>query len=301
MKRVLITGANGFVGRHLINGFSKVEDVQTIVPNRPFDVRDVSMVDAMIERSNPDVVIHLAAQSSVPNAIANPALTLEINVNGTLNVLNGLKKAGFRGRLLYVSSADVYGVVPPENLPVDESIVPSPRNPYAASKLCAEILCQQWSRVEAAEIVVVRPFNHVGPGQSDAFVLSSLASQVAAIEAGIVEPIINVGDIDVTRDFSDVRDIASAYITLATSDMKNDFYVVGSGKERSVRSILETMCSIANIHPQIVVESSRLRKSEQRRMVANPRRIQMDHAWEPTIEFEQTLLDILDEARGKLK
>src|SRR5262249_48752052 len=148
-------------------------------------------------------VIHLAAQSFVPASFAHPLETYEINFLGTYSLLEALKAAGFKGRFLFVGSGDAYGVVRPEDLPIGEEHPLRPRSPYAVSKAAAEALCYQWSRSESFEIVMTRSFNHIGPGQSDRFVVSDFARQVVEIRKGQRRPQISTGDIEVTRDFTD--------------------------------------------------------------------------------------------------
>jgi GDP-4-dehydro-6-deoxy-D-mannose reductase len=245
----------------------------------------------------PDWVIHLAARSFVPDSFADPRQTLDVNLFGTLNLLCALREMKFPGRLLYVSSGDVYGAVPESALPVDESRWPEPRSPYAASKVAAETLCLQWHRSEQLDVIVVRPFNHIGPGQSERFVVPALARQVARIAAALQEPTLMVGDIDVTRDFSDVRDVVRAYAAMLERGQAGRTYNVCSGREVTIRSILHTLCTLARVDPAIVQDSARLRPSEQRRMVADCQRLRADTGWEPTIPLETSLQQILDQFR----
>ena len=166
------------------------------------DLRDRQAVTALVAGAAPDAVLHLAAQSWVPEAVRDPEATLHINVLGTLHLLQALKQAGFRGRMVFVGTGDVYGRVPDSEMPISETRLPAPRNPYAVSKLAAEALCYQWSVSEGMEIVLARPFNHIGWGQSDRFVMSDFARQISEIKQGRRAPAVTVGDIDVSRDFT---------------------------------------------------------------------------------------------------
>lgn len=262
-----------------------------------FDVRDERQVAEWVASVTPDVVLHLAAQSFVPRSFDNPRETFEINLIGTLHLLQALKGSGFRGRMVYVSSGDVYGRVPDEALPVSESRVPEPRSPYAVSKLAAESLCLQWHRTEGLDVMIARPFNHVGPGQDVRFVLPALARQVVAIADGRQPPVIEAGDIDTTRDFTDVRDVVSAYAAMIRNGRAGATYLVGSGVERRVRDLLMAMCAIEGIAPEIRQDTSRLRPAEQRRMAADARLLQAETGWTPRIPIETTLTDILEETR----
>src|SRR5690606_12143272 len=151
------------------------------------DLRDAAGMKAAVAALQPDCVLHLAAQSFVPASFRDPAETLAINVGGTLNLLQALSAAAFEGRLLYVSSSDVYGAVDLAELPVDESRMPVPRNPYAVSKVSAEMLCRQWHLTEGMQVLVARPFNPTGPGQDARFVLSGFAQRIAQIAIGKAE------------------------------------------------------------------------------------------------------------------
>lgn len=299
-RKLIVTGASGFVGRHVREacvGGGPLAGLEFIPAPAGFDVRDERQVAEWVASVTPDVVLHLAAQSFVPRSFDNPRETFEINLIGTLHLLQALKGSGFRGRMVYVSSGDVYGRVPDEALPVSESRVPEPRSPYAVSKLAAESLCLQWHRTEGLDVMIARPFNHVGPGQDVRFVLPALARQVVAIADGRQPPVIEAGDIDTTRDFTDVRDVVSAYAAMIRNGRAGATYLVGSGVERRVRDLLMAMCAIEGIAPEIRQDTSRLRPAEQRRMAADARLLQAETGWTPRIPIETTLTDILEETR----
>ena len=298
-RRLLVTGANGFVGRHveksiLKGGFAGME---LAVTPAGWDIRDAAAVRELVEAVRPAAVLHLAAQSFVPRSFEDPRETLDINLLGTLNLLQALSACGFGGRLVYVSSGDIYGRVPEEALPVNESRVPEPRSPYAVSKIAAEQLCLQWARTEGLQAIIARPFNHVGPDQDQRFVLPALARQVALIEAGRQAPVIEAGDIDTTRDFTDVRDIVAAYEAMFRAGTTGRIYLVASGIERKVRDLLSDMCRLAGVAPEIRQDPAKLRPAEQRRMVADASLLTQDTGWHPQVPFETTLSDILDSAR----
>lgn len=299
--RLLVTGAGGFVGQHVAaavasGGFGADA---VLVPAPPgWDLRDPAAVMALVQQSRPDSVLHLAAQSFVPRSFDDPRETFEINVMGTLNLLEALRSTGFSGRFVYASSGDVYGRVPEAELPVDERRMPEPRNPYAASKVAAEQLCLQWQRSEGLDVVVARPFNHVGPGQDARFVLPSLARQIVEIAEGRRAPVIEAGDIDTTRDFTDVRDVVAAYAALLARGVSGSTYLIGSGVERKVRDLLEIMCRLARASASIAQDAAKMRPAEQRRMVADASLLQRDTGWHPSIPMEQTLSDILEYTRN---
>jgi GDP-4-dehydro-6-deoxy-D-mannose reductase len=299
MKKLYITGANGFVGRHLARIVAEGGFGACVLHEMPdgLDIRDGKALRASMASVQPDWVIHLAARSFVPDSFADPRETLDVNLFGTLSLLCALRETKFQGRLLYVSSGDVYGSVPEAALPVTESRWPEPRSPYAASKISAETLCLQFHRSEHLDVMVARPFNHIGPGQGERFVVPALARQVSLIAAGLQDPTLMVGDIDVTRDFSDVRDVVRAYAALLCRGQGGHTYNVCSGREVTIRSILQTLCTLAQVNPAVVQDGARLRPSEQRRMVADCQRLRQDTGWEPVIPLETSLQQILDQFR----
>jgi GDP-4-dehydro-6-deoxy-D-mannose reductase len=246
-------------------------------------------------------VIHLAAQSNVPDSFADPRKTYEVNFWGTLNLLDALKVTGFRGAFLYVSSADAYGLVPETELPITEEMRLRPRNPYAVSKAAAEALCCQWSNTESMRITIARPFNHIGPGQSDRFVASDLARQVAEIKLGRRASTIEVGDIDVTRDFTDVRDVVRAYALILEEGRNGEVFNVCSGREQSVRSLLTRLLDLAGTAAEVRVVSERLRRAEQRRVRGSSEKLKQAVKWEPAIDVSDSLKDILRDWEQRLQ
>lgn len=296
--RILLTGANGFVGTYVQQQVACVPFLDS--HGASIDLRNAEQVAQGVAAIAPDAVIHLAAQSFVPESFKNPLHTYEVNFLGTLNLLAALKDGGFSGRMLYVGSSDTYGLVDPASLPVVEDAPLRPRNPYAVSKVAAEALCYQWSQTEPFEVVMVRPFNHIGPGQSERFVISDFARQVVEIKGGFRPSLIRVGDIDVTRDFTDVRDVVRAYVLLLERGGNGEVYNVCSGKERSVLSVLESLLRLSGVEAEIVQDAERLRKSEQRRVFGSFAKLHTATGWQPEIPFEQSLKDILTDWEKKL-
>ena len=288
---VLVTGLSGFVGSFCAQ---LLPCTDLLLGGKSVDLRCLPDVTAAAARIKPDAVIHLAAQAAVPASIANPWETYEINFGGTLNLFTALAETGFRGRCLYVGSADVYGNAPQESLPITEDFPMRPLNPYAVSKAAAELLCLQWSRTGPFEVVIARPFNHIGPRQSERFAVASFARQIAACRAGRGPRQLQVGDIDTTRDFSDVRDIVRAYAGLLASGRNGEAYNVCSGVERSLRDMIRALLDASGIDMEIQVVSQRLRGAEQRRMRGSFDKLHADTGWRPEIPFGQTLLDTLD-------
>ena len=307
MRRLLVTGLHGFVGSCLARMGASAPGVQSWhlaeVPS-DLDLRDPAEADHLVESARPNAVLHLAALSNVPDSIRSPETTFAVNLFGTLHLLQALQRIRFVGPIVFVSSGDVYGAVPESELPITESRLPAPRNPYAVSKVAAEALCRQWAATEGMNIRIARSFNHIGPGQSDTFVASSLARQIAAIKAGRRAAVLEVGDIDVTRDFSDVRDVVRAYLLLLDRGEPGEIYNVCSGTERSVRELIERMTRIAAVDVGVRQDLSRLRPAEQRRVRGSSAKIHTATGWEPLVPLDDSLGLILEywerqDAKGK--
>jgi GDP-4-dehydro-6-deoxy-D-mannose reductase len=195
--------------------------------------------------------------------------------------------------MVFVGTGDVYGLVPEAELPIAETRPPAPRNPYAVSKAAAEALCWQWTVTEGMDIRLARPFNHIGPGQSDAFVVASLARQIAAIRAGRRDPVVDVGDIDVTRDFTDVRDVVRAYLLLLLRGAPGETYNICSGEERSIRELLLRMAGLAGVDVAVRQDPARQRPAEQRRVCGNPEKIRRATGWVAATPFDESLRAML--------
>lgn len=302
IKQVFVTGASGFVGQHLCRLVDSTPDWRAIPTSLDFDLRDEGNIARTLDALSvpPEAVVHLAAQASVPQSFADPDTTFDINFFGTLRLLRALKRIGFRGRFLFVSTADAYGLVDDQELPIHEDHPLHPRNPYAVSKAAAEALVYQWSQTENIDGVIARPFNHIGPGQDDRFAVGSFALQVAGISLGKVAPMIDVGDIDAMRDFTDVRDVARAYLALLSHGERGCVYNIGSGSEVRVGDILQRLLELANVDARVVGDPARLRPAEQKRMRADTRRLRDATGWLPSIEWDQTLIDTLNDWKRRL-
>lgn len=304
MKRLLVTGLDGFVGRVVQDMVERREAdarFKLVVPGTAIELLDPASLARAIEETQPDLVLHLAAQSFVPSSISDPRATYNVNFLGTLNLLEALEARGFSGRMLYISSGDVYGLVAPDALPIVETHAVRPRNPYAVSKAAAELLCYQWTQSHAFDIVLARPFNHVGPGQAEWFVVSDFARQVVEVKLGLREPVIRVGDIEVTRDFTDVRDVAQAYLLLLERGIKGEVYNICSGKEQSIREILERLIVIAGIRCRIERDEARFRPNEQKRIYGSYARLNEQMGWQPAIGIDKSLRDALSDWESRIK
>jgi len=290
MSELLVTGESGFVGSHALRAwpgaFGLCRDGYKV------DLRDKAALLAFLPERMPAAVLHLAALSYVPDSFKDPQGTFEVNFLGTLRLLEALAETGFTGRFLYVSTGDAYGLVTPEQLPIREDLALRPRNPYAVSKAAAEALCYQWSLTGPFEIVVVRPFNHIGAGQAPSFALSDFARQAAEMAAGKRSPVLQVGNIDVTRDFTDVKDVLRAYELLLAHGRNGEIYNVCSGVERSIRSMLEKLLELAGVKAEIVSDPARYRPADQLRVCGSHDKLTQCTGWQPEIPIDETLLNL---------
>lgn len=295
MPRLLVLGHNGFVGTHVLVKARARDDLEVAVPASDFDVRSTRSVAETISAARPDWILHLAAQSSVADSLKQPVETYLVNTIGTANVVSSALDSGFAGRMLFVSSADVYGAVNLSALPIAESQPAAPRNPYAASKLAAEIVCLEAARRSGLDVVIARPFNHIGPGQDTRFVVASFAAQIAAIAAGERPVTLAVGDLSVERDFSDVRDVVTAYFTLLERGDRGAVYNVCSGVGHQLDYVLRQLVVAARTEVRIEVDPSRLRTSETPRLVGDNQKLR-SLGWRPQIPLSQTLNEIFEQA-----
>jgi GDP-4-dehydro-6-deoxy-D-mannose reductase len=302
MQRLIITGRSGFVGsamcRYLARDGRRIGWEAVDLPPA-FDLRNRAAMVRLVEDVRPDAVLHLAAQSAVPESFRDPVSTIEVNVLGTLNLLQALKAIDFTGRLVHAGTGEVYGLVPEADLPVGEARLPRPRNPYAVSKLASEALCWQWYASDGMDVVLARAFNHIGWGQSDRFAIASFARQLVEIRRGARAPVITTGDLGVTRDFTDVDDVAAAYIALLARGAAGEVYNVCSGVERRVGDLLQQMIEIAQVDVTVREDAHRLRPSEQRRMRGDPGKILAATGWQAITPIETSLQSALDYWEGQ--
>ncbi|MFN8521852.1 MAG: GDP-mannose 4,6-dehydratase [Chloroflexota bacterium] len=312
--RVLITGIAGFVGRHLAahlaaSGNDEIWGIvreaggeSPLIPSARLvtaDLQNRAQVDAAVQVANPDVVYHLAAQSSVARSLTDPLPTLTNNLVGQVNLFESLLAAGLTTRVLVVGSNEEYGLTRPDELPIRETKELRPISPYAVSKVAQDMLAHQYFATRKLDVVRVRPFVHTGPGQSDTFVTPSFARQLVAIERGEQDPVIRVGYLKGERDFCDVRDVVRGYKSLVLKGVSGEVYNLGSGKPRSIESLLHKLIELSSVNPTIEVDPARVRPLEVPVQYADCSKLRAATGWEPTIPFEQTLADVLTEWRTR--
>ena len=258
------------------------------------DLVDYDQVRRAIEDIAPECIYHLAARASVPAAWRDPASSLQNNILAQLNVLRAVTDAGASPRVLIVASADEYGRVQPEDLPVDEDTPLRPVNPYAVSKITQDYMGLQYHLSHGLPVVRVRPFNHAGPRQETGFVISDFASQVAAIERGKQAPVLSVGNLSAERDFSDVRDVVRAYHLALTQGEPGAVYNIGAAKAVAVSDILASLLQQSSTDITVTQDPERMRPSDIPRIVADCSLLRATTGWEPRIPLERTLSDTLD-------
>ncbi|HZQ20797.1 MAG TPA: GDP-mannose 4,6-dehydratase [Terriglobales bacterium] len=309
MRRALITGGSGFVGRHLIRSlqsrgfqlavlasgeFEKISDVASY----EVDIRDAERVRSAIRDFRPDHVYHLAAISSVGLSWKSPRLTYEVNVFGTLNVIEAAMSLPAPPMILNVSTAQVYAR---SWTALTESSPLGPDNPYAASKAMAEWLSVQYRAHSDVKVITARSFNHAGPGQSTDYVLSSIAKQFAEIEARLREPKLVLGNIHVQRDFTDVRDVIGAYCLLLEKGIAYETYNVCSGRAWSIGEVVEKFQSISGVLIDVEVDFAKLRPDENELVCGDHQKIRAATGWAPAIPLHTTLEDMLNYWRAAIR
>jgi GDP-4-dehydro-6-deoxy-D-mannose reductase len=293
--RVVVTGAGGFLGRHLVRELASRGAETVAVDRAEADVCDAAAVADLVARTRPDAVVHLAAQSRVAHSFADPGETFRVNVLGTVAVLEAVRRHAPRARILVASSAEVYGAVGADALPVVESAPLAPVNPYGASKVAAEAAALQFHRAHGLDVAVLRAFNAVGPGQATDFALPGFAAQLAAIARGAAEPVLRVGNLDAERDLTDMRDVARAYALALERGEAGGVYNVCSGTAVPIRRALEALVAASGLEVRIEVDPSRLRPVDVPCVYGSPRRLAVVTGWRPEIPLERTIADLYAE------
>jgi GDP-4-dehydro-6-deoxy-D-mannose reductase len=298
--KILVTGAAGFVGGHLMPALRTLFPDAAIEPSS-FDVTDADAVRSAVHAMQPDACIHLAAISAIPAAQADPDLAWRVNLGGTLNLARAL--AGVPGcTLLFASTADAYGQSFKRGVALDESAALNPMNTYGATKAAADLALGAMAR-DGLHVIRARPFNHTGPGQSASFVVAAFARQVARIAAGLQTPELQVGALDPFRDFLDVRDVCRAYAlclqqrdALASGSILN----IASGTPRRVGDVLSELLAVAGVSAEIRTDPARMRPSEIATAAGDATQARAVLGWAPAIPWAQTLADMLADWRERV-
>ena len=312
MKALIIGGA-GFVGNYLIEHCKR--DWQwsvhvTKMPNETIANPDVSIHDldilekkeitALLRTVRPDYIFHLAAQSSVAVSWKNPAITIDVNVKGSINVLDAIRELDYSPRILLIGSGEEYGHILPAETPISERNTPRPGNIYAATKACQNMIGAIYAKAYQMQIMMVRAFNHIGPNQSPLFVVADFCRQVAEIEAEMRPPVIHVGNLAAERDFTDVRDVVRAYALLIQKGQPGETYNVGSSHAVSIEEVLTQILSLSARQIQVSVDPDRLRPVDIPIIEADITKLREVTNWTPAIPLQQTLEETLNYWRQTL-
>ena len=307
MKKALIIGAAGFVVSYLIDHIQKNCVWSIIVTKMPqekihypgitvcdLNILEKEAVVSLLQRERPDYIFHLAAQSSVAASWKNPGLTVDVNIKGSLNVLDAVRELDYKPRVLLIGSGEEYGYVRQEEIPIIEDNVLRPGNIYAATKACQNMIGCIYAQAYGMDVMMVRAFNHVGPNQTPTFVVADFCKQVAEIELGQKEPVIRVGNLSAKRDFSDVRDVVDAYVRLMELGKAGETYNVGSGKAVAIEDILKLILSFSEAAIKVETDPTRMRPVDVPIIEADIKKLTAYTGWKRSIPLEQTIRETLD-------
>jgi GDP-4-dehydro-6-deoxy-D-mannose reductase len=317
--RALITGITGFAGSHLAeyllaehpgvevfgtyrwrSRMDNIEHLRSRVKLLEADLRDYTSTYNALDRSRPDFIFHLAAQSFVPSSWTAPNETLTTNVAGQTNLFEAVRALRIDPVVQIACSSEEYGLVLPDEVPIKETNPLRPLSPYAVSKVAQDYLGYQYFQSYGLKAIRTRGFNHTGPRRGQVFVTSNFCSQVAAIELGMQEPVIRVGNIEAIRDFTDVRDMVRAYWLAVNHGKPGEVYNIATGHGIRIREMLDRVIALADVEVKIEVDPERLRPSDVEILIGDSSKFRADTGWEPRIPFEQTLRDLLDYWRRTL-
>ena len=316
-KKALITGVTGFAGSHLaelllkekveVNGILRwrskmdnIEDIKGKINLHEADLLDTHSMYTVVDTVRPDYIFHLAAQSYVQTSWSSPSNTLEINVIGTVNIFEAVRKSGLPITIQIACSSEEYGRVFKHELPISENNPLRPLSPYAVSKLAMDYLGYQYWESYGMRIVRTRGFNHTGPRRGDVFAESTFAKQIAEIEKGLKKPQVLVGNLDARRDYTDVRDMVRAYYLAVRRCKSGEVYNIASGKSWRIGDVLNLLLSKSKVKIKVVQDKTRLRPSDVEVLVGDAGKFIKETGWSPQIPFEKTMEDLLDYWRGKV-
>ena len=320
MKKALITGFTGMVGSHLsdfllentnwevyglLRWNDKTDNIEHLFgrindKDRVFleygDINDLSSLLHVFDKVRPDYVFHLAAQSYPKTSFESPLETLETNILGTAKVLDAIKKLNLDPVIHVCASSEVFGRVPKELLPIHEDVTFHPASPYAISKVGTDLIGRFYAEAYGLTVITTRMFTHTGPRRGDVFAESTFAKQIAMIEAGLIPPVIKVGNLDSLRTWSDVRDAVRAYYLLVIKEpTAGEYYNIGGTFTCTIREMLEHLISLSTVENiKIEVDPERLRPIDADLQVPDTKKFKQHTGWEPKISFETTMKDLLD-------
>lgn len=315
--KCLITGITGFVGSHLaelllskgheVFGTSRwrsqtenIGQIKNKIKLIEADMRDSHSTDKVIKEVQPDYIFHLAAQSFVQASWVSPADTMETNVIGTINLLEAVRRANINPVMQIACSSEEYGEVNENEIPIKETHQLRPLSPYGVSKVAEDMLGYQYFKSYGLKIIRTRGFNHTGPRRGEVFVTSNFSKQIAEIEKGKKDPVILVGNLTATRDFTDVRDMVNAYLLAVEKGAPGEVYNICSGKGRKIQEVLDILLKFSKIKITVKQDPARMRPSDVMILLGDNSKFVKQTGWKQTIEFEQTMKDLLDYWRERV-
>jgi GDP-4-dehydro-6-deoxy-D-mannose reductase len=301
--RVVVTGANGFVGPHLIEHLTACGDevLCLLGPGKPVpagrvvDLLDANALRGAIAPFAPDALVNLAGMSHVSQSHAQPLEAFRINLMGVVTICAALREVAPKARLLLVGSGEMYGDVAAGTRALESDAL-APKSPYAAAKVGAEVAALTFRRSYGLDVVLARPFNHLGRGQRPDFAIPSFARQLEAVRAGNAPPVLAVGNLTPVRDFSHVRDVVGAYRMLLERGAPGEAYNICSGEGRTIGSVLDELIAVSEVDARIEVDPARVRPSDIPNLVGDPSRLRA-LGWKPRLSLREALADVLAEAR----
>lgn len=318
--KILITGITGFAGSHLSRYLRSLDGMEVAgldlrAPDDGFNdlfsgeppvvhccnLADEGPLAEVIEQEAPDAVVHLAARAQVAGAWKEAPGILETNIVCTQVLMQALHEKAPEARMLLISSSEVYGKVDQDKLPADETSALKPNNPYSVSKVAQEFVALQYHEAFGAQVIIARPFNHVGPKQVGNFVVPAFAKQIAEMEAGMREPVMRVGNLESQRDFTDVRDVVRAYHLLLMGGKAGEAYNIASGTTHPISEILAKLIMLSTIKPEVENIPELMRPSDTPVVVGDAGKLKALGEWQPVIPLEQSLEDALDYWREQVK
>lgn len=313
MKKAVIIGAAGFVGNYLIQNLREecgMEVFATKLSHEKMDKSDIKVYNldildkeaivSLLFELRPDYIFHLAAQSSVGLAWKNPCLTIDVNIKGSINVMDAIRELYYSPRTLLIGSGEEYGHIKLGEIPIRETNMIRPGNIYAATKVCQNMIGSIYAQAYDMELMMVRAFNHIGPTQAPMFVVADFCKQVAEIEQGIKQPVMYVGNLEAKRDFTDVRDVVRAYALLVQKGIAGETYNVGSGHAIAIKDILDKIISLSQCDINVKIDENKLRPVDVPIIEADISKIKTLTGWEPRISLEQTIKETLDYWRERI-
>ena len=305
--KALVVGGGGFVGPYLVRHLKDELGYEVTVTKteketlamdgavvKNLDILDKNQISELLNEEKPDYLFHLAAQSSVAYSWKNPTLTVDVNIKGCVNLLEAVKDADKKPRVLLIGSGEEYGHIKKDECPIIEDNVLRPGNIYAATKSCQNMLGKIYSDAYGLDIMMVRAFNHIGPNQTPVFVVADFCKQVADIEKGKQEPVIYVGNLSAMRDFTDVRVVVKAYALLVKGGKRGETYNVGRGHAVAIEDILKEIVSMSDKDIEVKVDEKKLRPVDVPIIEPDIEKIKKEVGWEPVIELRQTLEETLE-------